>query len=95
MNRVRWIVLLVVLGVVFFALQGGEYNTFHWLSLRSREKAERAAVEALQHEVDSLTRVKKAVETDPVTQERMARELYGMLRQGEWEFTLVRPESDR
>ncbi len=95
MTRRGWIMLLVVLGAIFFALQAGEYNTFHWLSLRSRETTERAAVEALQREVDSLARVKKLVETDPVTQERIARELYGMLRQGEWEFTLVRPESER
>jgi cell division protein FtsB len=95
MNRTRWIIVLLLLGAVVFALQAGEYNTFHWLGLKSREKEERAAIESLQREVDSLTRVKKLVETDPVTQERIARELYGMLRAGEWEFTLVRPESDR
>ena len=95
MNRTRWIIVVLVLLAIVFALQAGEYNTFHWLSLKSREKAERAAVAALQREVDSLTRVKKLVETDPATQERIARELYGMLRAGEWEFTLLRPESER
>ncbi len=94
MTRGRWIIVVIVLLAIVFALQAGEYNTFHWLTLRSRENSERAAVEALQREVDSLTRVKKLVETDPVTQERIARELYGMLRQGEWEFTLVHPESE-
>ena len=95
MTRTRWLIVGLVLLAIVFALQAGEYNTFHWLSLRSREKAERAAVLALQREVDSLTRVRKLVETDPVTQERIARELYGMLRGGEWEFTLLRPESER
>jgi cell division protein FtsB len=94
-TRARWLIVVLVLGAIVFALQAGEYNTFHWLTLRSREKAERAAVAALQREVDSLTRVKKLVETDPVTQERIARELYGMLRDGEWEYTLVRPEGER
>ena len=95
MRRSRWIVVVLVLGAIVFALQAGEYNTFHWLSLRGREQVERAAVAGLQREVDSLTRVKKLVETDPATQERIARELYGMLREGEWEFTLVRPEGDK
>ena len=95
MKRSRWLVVMLVLGAIVFALQAGEYNTFHWWSLRGREKAEREAVAALQREVDSLTGVKKLVETDPATQERMARELYGMLREGEWEFTIVHPESDK
>ena len=95
MTRTRWLIAVLVLLAIVFALQAGEYNTFHWLSLKSREKVEQAAVAALQREVDSLTRVKKLVETDPATQERMARELYGMLRAGEWEFTLLRPGTER
>jgi cell division protein FtsB len=94
-TRGRWLIVLLVLGALVFALQAGEYNTVHWLTLRRREKAERDTVAALQREVDSLTRVKQLVETDPATQERIARELYGMLRDGEWEFTLVRPDSER
>ncbi len=95
MNRRRWLIVLLVFGIAVFALQAGEYNTFHWLTLAGREKAERAAVAALEREVDSLTRLKKLIETDPATQERLARELYGMLREGEWEYTLVRPEAER
>ena len=56
-----------------------------------RERVTRAEVAALAREVDSLARVKKLVETDKDTQERVAREQYGMLRAGETEFTLVRP----
>ncbi len=90
-KRARWIIVVLVLGAIVFALQAGEYNVFHWLTLRGREDRERQAVAELEREVDSLTRVKMLVETDPMTQERLARELYGMLRAGEWEFTLVRP----
>jgi hypothetical protein len=42
--------------------------------------------------VDSLARVKKRIDTDPAMQERLARELYGMLRAGEIEYTLLRDE---
>lgn len=92
MTGARWIVLLVVLAVLVFAIQGGEYSTPQWLTLRKREKEMRAEVASLAREVDSLTRYKKLVETDPATQERIAREQYGMLRKGEIEFTVVPPE---
>ena len=84
--------LLLVLAALTFAVQAGEYSTPQWLSMRTREQEMRAEVAALTREVDSLTRHKKLVETDPITQERIAREQYGMLRAGEIEFTLLPPE---
>ena len=83
-------ILGLVLGALIFAAQAGEYSALQWLELRRKEKAERAAVAALTREVDSLNRIRKLVETDPAWQERIARELYGMLRKGETEFTVVR-----
>ena len=88
----RWIILGCVVAALVFALQAGEYSTPQWLTMRAREKEVRASVEALTREVDSLARFKKLVETDPLTQERIAREQYGMLRKGEIEFTLVPPQ---
>jgi cell division protein FtsB len=88
----RWLILALVAGALLFALQGGEYSTPQWYSLRSKERVERARVAELEREVDSLTRFKKLVESDPVTQERIAREQYGMLRKGEVEFTVIHPE---
>ena len=82
----------LVVAALVFALQAGEYSTPQWLGMRAREKEVRAEVAALTREVDSLARFRKLVETDPATQERIAREQYGMLRQGEIEFTLVKPE---
>jgi len=82
----------LVVAALMFALQAGEYSTPQWLGMRAREKEVRAEVAALTREVDSLARFRKLVETDPATQERIAREQYGMLRQGEIEFTLVKPE---
>lgn len=91
-SRKRWILLAVVLGALGFALQAGEYSTGQWLELRRREQAMRAEVDSLTREVDSLTRLRRLVETDPAWQERIAREQYGMLRKGEIEFTVVRPD---
>jgi cell division protein FtsB len=84
--------LAVLLAALVFALQGGEYSTGQWLELRRRERAVQNEVDSLGREVDSLARLRRLVETDPAWQERIAREQYGMLRKGEIEFTVVRPE---
>jgi len=91
MTRKVWAVLLLVALAALFALQAGEYSTGQWLALRKKERQERAEVDSLSREVDSLTRLRRLVETDPAWQERIAREQYGMLRKGEIEFTVVRP----
>jgi len=91
-TRKRWIMLAVLLAALVFALQGGEYSTGQWLELRRRERAVQNEVDSLGREVDSLARLRRLVETDPAWQERIAREQYGMLRKGEIEFTVVRPE---
>ena len=90
MTRARWVAVIRVAAALYFAVQGGEYSTLQWLELRKRERAEAALVQMLSREVDSLARLKKRVETDPAVQERVARELYGMLRPGEVEYTLLR-----
>lgn len=91
MSPKRWLLVALVAAALAFAFLGGEYSTPQWLGMRSREREMRAEVAALVREVDSLQKVKKSVLSDPVTQERLARELYGMLRPGEIEFTLIKP----
>jgi cell division protein FtsB len=89
-----WVVAAVVLLSLLFALQGGEYSTWNWLQLRSEEKAERAALAGLQHEVDSLQKLAVAIERDPRLQERIARESFGMIRKGEYLYRLVPEEGE-
>ena len=88
MTRLRWLALAVLLAALVFAAQGGEYSTLQWLELRERERAERDSVAVLERAIDSLARLAKAIETDPATQERYARELFGMIRPGERVFIL-------
>ncbi len=77
-------VALGVLGVgALFGAFGGEYGTLDWWQLRQRVRSERAAIERLKTEVDSLRQEAEAIERDPATQERVARELFGMIRPGE------------
>jgi cell division protein FtsB len=70
----------VVIAAVVFAVQGGEWGTDDLLAQRSRSIRLRAQIDSLRHEVDSLGRVKKAIQTDATVQERIAREEFGMVR---------------
>jgi cell division protein FtsB len=76
----RALIALVVLGALLFAVQGGEWGTFDLWRQRGRLARLRATVDSLQHQVDSLKAYKKALETDPVLQEKIAREEFGMVR---------------
>jgi cell division protein FtsB len=77
---------LVLLLVAVFA---GEYSTLDWLKLRRQLAFERDTVAALRVSGDSLRRVLAALENDPATQERVAREFFGMIRDGEILYKIV------
>jgi cell division protein FtsB len=74
---------------LYFAIQGGEYGTTHLLQLRREVRQEEALVARLKMMVDSLQRAAKAIQQDPRTQERVAREAFGMIRKGEHLFRIV------
>jgi len=63
-----------------FALMGGEYSTVDLWHQRQFKQRLAAQTDSLAREVDSLRREAKAVLTDRATQERIAREQYGMVR---------------
>ena len=77
-QRIIWGAL--ILGALYFTLQAGEYSTRDILRQRSRRRALAAQKDSLQKIVDSLTRVERLIRTDPVTQEHIAREDFGMVR---------------
>jgi cell division protein FtsB len=77
------VVLLLV------AVLAGEYSTIDWLKVRSQLSQERDSVESLRAQVDSLARVARALENDPATQERAAREQFGLIRNGEILYRIV------
>jgi len=70
----------VALGVTWFAVQGGEYGTTDLLRQRQRLAVLRHEVDSLQAQVDSLVRWQHAIDTDPLVQERLAREEFGMVK---------------
>lgn len=81
----RLVVLAIAGGVLWFAVQGGEYGTTDIVRLRARRASADRDVASLQRAVDSLVAWKHAIETDPTVQERIAREEFGMVR-GNKEF---------
>ena len=83
MSRARIAGVAIVLGGVAFGFAGGEYGTLDWWQLKRQLREEQAAIERLTAEIDSLRKEAEALERDPVTQERVAREAFGMLRPGE------------
>ena len=76
----KLLVLAVLAAVTVFAIQGGEYGTSDLLRQRGRRQALVKTIDSLQRVVDSLQRRKRAVESDPAVQERIAREEFGMVR---------------
>jgi cell division protein FtsB len=88
----RWAVIVGLALALYFAIQGGEYGTLDLIQLRKSEAEERATVAQLQRMVDSLSRLATALERDPRMQERVARERFGMIREGEFLYRLVPTE---
>jgi cell division protein FtsB len=86
--------LLLVAGVAFFAVEGGEWGTSDLLRQRSRLARLRRDLDSLTHAVDSLKRYRAQLVTDPALQERIAREEFGMVR-GDREllYRFVEPDS--
>jgi len=89
MSRLALAGILAAIVLLMLAFQGGEYGTLDWLQLRRQLAEERAGLRALEVELDSLGRAARALETDPVAQERAAREEFGMIRPGELLYRLV------
>ncbi len=76
----RVLFLAGVAAALWFAIQGGEYSTTALFRQRAREKMLRASIESLTHSVDSLKTLRRRLQNDPALQERVAREMYGMVR---------------
>ena len=88
-----WLLRFAIVFAVYFALQGGEYSTYDLFRQRNREQALTYMIDSLQREVDSLRTFKRMLETDPATQERIAREDFGMIRDKELLFRFIDPDS--
>lgn len=89
MTRSQWMALGGGVVLVLVAALAGEYSTLDWLKLRRQLAVERDTVQSLKTAVDSLRHVVNALENDAATQERVAREQFGMIRDGEILYRII------
>lgn len=76
---------------LWFAVQGGEYGTSDLVRQRNQRLRLDREIDSLERIVDSLTRYKARVLGDPRTQERIAREEFGMVREKELLYRFADP----
>ena len=93
MKRYVWWGLIAF--ALFFALQGGEYSTRDLFVLHTRTRRLTHDVDSLRRQVDSLARFLRLVKSDSTTQERIAREEFGMVRAKELLYRIAEPPSMR
>ncbi len=79
----RYVWIAIGIGVALFAIQGGQYSTLDLFRQHARREYLIDRVDQLQRDVDSLTILAHLLATDPATQERVAREEFGMVRGNE------------
>ena len=89
MTRTRVAGIAGGVGLLTLAVWGGEYGTADWITIRRQVAEEQAKVAALRVEIDSLAKLAHDLETNPAVQERVAREQFGMIRDGEVLYRVV------
>ena len=83
----------IILGALVFSLQAGEYSTFDIVRQQRRLTLLVFRADSMQRAIDSLTVAERRVRTDPATQERIAREEFGMVNGSEILYRFI-PDTD-
>jgi cell division protein FtsB len=84
----------MLLGIAgYYALFGGEYTIFEVRSARAEVHVERAELGSVTERIDSLRAWADSLENDLPTIERVARERFGMIRDGETLYRFVPADS--
>ena len=84
MNRLaRILVPGLLLVAVYYAVFGGEYSAFELNARRADLDRERVRLADLEVQIDSLSAWVDSLRSDDHTLERVARERFGMIRDGE------------
>ena len=76
-------ILGMLLLATYFAIFGGEYSIFELRRLERLDVSASADLAEVEAEIDSLSALASELRNDPEAIERVARERYGMIRDGE------------
>ena len=84
---------LLILAAAYYALWGGEYSAFDLQRLKEKQADTAVRLVSARAEVDSLRAVAGRLDRDAATIERVARERFGMIKDGEvlYRFVEVAP----
>jgi cell division protein FtsB len=89
----RRIVLPAVLGVaLYYAVFGGEYSVLDVRQVQADTEVARETLAELVRVADSLALRADSLETDDRALETLARERFGLIREGEVLYRIVGPE---
>ena len=92
MVKVRRLILPVLLGLaVYYAVFGGEYSLWELHRARREIDVQKGELAVLRQEIDSLRAWADSLQNDSATIERLARERYGMIREGEVLYRFAEP----
>lgn len=92
MERLKRLILPTLVALAaYFAVFGGEYSVFELREIRQAREAKAAELERTRRAVDSLRVRADSLENDPTVLERIAREQYGMVRDGEVLYRFLEP----
>jgi len=88
------VVPAVLLIAGYWAVFGGEYTVFDVYRARAARAAEAEEVARLEGAIDSLAARADSLENDSETLERIARERYGLIRDGEVLYRFAPADGD-
>jgi cell division protein FtsB len=91
-GKVRRLILPALLGLaVYYAVFGGEYSLWELHRARQEIDTQKSELAVLQQEIDSLRAWADSLQNDSATIERLAREKFGMIREGEILYRFSEP----
>lgn len=79
----------LLLAAIYYAVFGGEYSIFELQGARESLQEERESLVRVQAEIHDLAASADSLENDEATIERIAREEFGMIRDGETLYRFV------
>lgn len=90
----RLIVPGLLLVAVYYSVFGGEYSALELRARRADLDRERIRFAHLEAEIDSLAALSDSLRHDDYALERVAREHFGMIKQGETLYRFAEPEAE-
>lgn len=90
----RRLIYFGVLGLsIYFVVAGGEYSILDARRAEADLAARRAEIVAMRQETDSIRQRVEALRSDDEILERVAREQYGFIRDGEVLYRITEPDT--